>query len=107
MLLNEHVAIRHGDGAVVLAGVTDKVAARTGQPMPDIAAALAGVSPEGVILLLSHRPLAPRQTQPQVRMCSSPAIPTVGTCTVFIGWCSWPMRDMFRAGMRSIECSCM
>jgi predicted MPP superfamily phosphohydrolase len=56
MLLNEHVTVSRGEEAIVLAGITDSVAARTGLPLPDVNAALAGVPKETVAILLSHRP---------------------------------------------------
>lgn len=56
VLENGHLAIRRGDAAVTLAGVTDPVAARYGLPMPDIAAALAGADPAAPVILLEHRP---------------------------------------------------
>lgn len=56
MLLNEHVNIHNGQDALVLAGVTDKVAERSGQPMPDIRAALTGVPKNAPVILMSHRP---------------------------------------------------
>ncbi|MEK1941857.1 MAG: metallophosphoesterase [Pseudomonas sp.] len=56
LLLNEHVTITRGNASFVLAGITDSVAARFGQPLPDVNQALAGVAPETTVVLLSHRP---------------------------------------------------
>lgn len=56
LLLNEHVTITQGSSSFVLAGVTDSVAARFGQTLPDINKALTGVSQETAVVLLSHRP---------------------------------------------------
>lgn len=56
MLLNDHVAVSNGKDSIMLAGITDSVAARTGLPLPDVNAALAGVPKETVVILLSHRP---------------------------------------------------
>ncbi len=56
MLLNRHAVLARGQGRLILAGVTDASAAGTGDPGPDLEAALAG-APAGVpILLLDHQP---------------------------------------------------
>ncbi len=56
MLLNDHVVLKRREGRFILAGVTDRSAAGTGNPEPDLTAALAG-APEGVpIVLLDHQP---------------------------------------------------
>lgn len=55
MLPNRHALIRRGDAVLVVAGVTDQVAGGRGEVAPDLAAALAG-APEGVRILLDHRP---------------------------------------------------
>lgn len=58
MLSNEHVVA--GNGAVVLAGVTDPVAAMMGREEPDIGKSLEGAPPGTVRILASHQPrLAP------------------------------------------------
>jgi predicted MPP superfamily phosphohydrolase len=56
VLLNEHVTISKGDSSVVLAGVTDRAAARSGDLMPNVDMALAGVPKDIAVILLSHRP---------------------------------------------------
>lgn len=56
VLRNEHVSISHGGSALILAGVTDAVAARSGDEMPNVDMALAGVPKEAAVILLSHRP---------------------------------------------------
>ncbi|MGE4338175.1 MAG: metallophosphoesterase, partial [Pigmentiphaga sp.] len=56
LLLNEHVVLETLGGNLVLAGVTDPAAARFGEPLPDVAAALAGAAEKGPVILLSHRP---------------------------------------------------
>lgn len=56
MLANQHAVLRRGDAELIIAGVTDPAAYRSGQPQPDLAAALAGVSPDASIILLDHRP---------------------------------------------------
>ncbi|MGH8280403.1 MAG: metallophosphoesterase [Gammaproteobacteria bacterium] len=56
MLENEHVVIQRGGGALVVVGVTDRQAVTFGEPRPDLAAALAGVTRAGAIVLLDHRP---------------------------------------------------
>lgn len=58
MLLNSHVTIADRGASLVLAGITDPAAARFGQPLPAIDAALAGVPEDAAVILLSHRPLA-------------------------------------------------
>jgi predicted MPP superfamily phosphohydrolase len=56
MLLNRHVTIQHNDAALVIAGVTDVVAKKWDLPPPDLAAALKGVDPDALVVLLDHRP---------------------------------------------------
>lgn len=56
MLPNRHVVLRRGNAELVIAGVTDPAAHDRRQPQPDLAAALAGVSPDASIILLDHRP---------------------------------------------------
>lgn len=56
MLLNEHVLITDKNQPLVIAGVTDRTAARNGTALPDIKAALAG-APKGVTtILMDHQP---------------------------------------------------
>jgi len=69
VLANDHVLLRrgvggdegHGEGRVVLAGVTDLSAAGSGLPPPDLAAALTGAWPGAPIILLDHQPRHARQ----------------------------------------------
>lgn len=56
LLLNEHVTITDKHAGFVLAGITDRSAKDVGQLPPDTARALAGVAPEDLTILLSHRP---------------------------------------------------
>ena len=60
MLLNEHVVLTRGQGRIVLAGVTDASAVATGDPGPDLIAALAGAPADVPILLLDHQPRTAR-----------------------------------------------
>jgi hypothetical protein len=56
ILGNAHAILERGGARLMLAGVTDRSAPATGQPRPDLAAALAG-GPDGVpIILLDHQP---------------------------------------------------
>ncbi len=56
ILKNEHVILEDKGNQIVLAGTTDRTAARFGLPEPDIQKALAG-KPEGVpVILLAHQP---------------------------------------------------
>ncbi|KEQ05279.1 metallophosphoesterase [Pseudorhizobium pelagicum] len=56
ILANGHAVIARGGESLVIAGVTDHSAARTGMPAPDVRAALAG-APEGApVILLDHQP---------------------------------------------------
>lgn len=57
MLPNAHVVLPVGDSTLVVAGVTDPVAARFGLPEPDIDAALANAGERDVTILMSHRPV--------------------------------------------------
>jgi hypothetical protein len=60
-LENDHVILGRDGGKLVLAGVTDLSASRTGHPTHDLPAALQG-APEGVpVVLLDHQPRAARQ----------------------------------------------
>ncbi len=56
MLLNQHEILRISGHDLVLAGVTDPVAARFNLPGPDIKAALRGAPDSAVRILLEHRP---------------------------------------------------
>lgn len=63
MLSNGHVLTGEG-GAIVLAGVTDPVAAMMGREEPDIGKALAGAPEGSVRILASHQPrLAPEAAE--------------------------------------------
>ena len=55
---NSHAVISRGDGALVIAGVTDASARRLGLPGPDLARALAGAPARAPIILLDHQPRA-------------------------------------------------
>lgn len=61
MLLNEHMTIERDGQPLVLAGITDSVAARVNQPLPDIDAAMKGVPPSSAVILLSHRPVGAKR----------------------------------------------
>jgi predicted MPP superfamily phosphohydrolase len=53
---NSHTIVKRGSGQLVLAGVNDVTAPRTGAPAPDLDAALRG-APSGVpVVLLDHQP---------------------------------------------------
>jgi predicted MPP superfamily phosphohydrolase len=56
VLSNEHVVIRDKGRALVVAGTTDRNAARFGLPMPDIGAALSGAPKNAPVVLLAHQP---------------------------------------------------
>ena len=56
ILANAHAVVERGDGALVVAGVTDRSALSTGHRGPDLEAALAGVPPDAPIVLLDHQP---------------------------------------------------
>lgn len=55
-LANAHARIERGQGALVVAGLTDLAAGRFGLPAPDIDRALAGAPEDAPILLLNHQP---------------------------------------------------
>lgn len=61
MLPNAHTVLERGGGRLVLAGVTDFSAPRTGQAGPDLGAALAGAPPDLPVVLLDHQPRAARR----------------------------------------------
>ncbi len=56
VLVNEHRLIRRGNSVLAVAGVSDRVASRSGLPLPDVAAAVAGIPAGTPIILLDHRP---------------------------------------------------
>ncbi|GJD33088.1 3',5'-cyclic adenosine monophosphate phosphodiesterase CpdA [Methylobacterium adhaesivum] len=56
VLESRHTVLRRGEGAVVLAGVTDLSAAHSGQPAHDLNAALAGAPLGAPVVLLDHQP---------------------------------------------------
>lgn len=55
-LNNEHVVLAKNGARLVLAGITDDVAARYGDTPPDLSSALSGIRPSDKIILMSHRP---------------------------------------------------
>ncbi|MGE6917518.1 metallophosphoesterase [Achromobacter kerstersii] len=57
LLLNEHVTLMPHGQRLVLAGITDKMAAAYGQLEPDVARAMDGVPATAPVILLSHRPI--------------------------------------------------
>ena len=59
ILANEHVVLRRGPGALVLAGVTD-LSASTGHRAHDLETALSGAPPQAPVVLLDHQPRAAR-----------------------------------------------
>ncbi|MEF3081021.1 metallophosphoesterase [Luteimonas sp. SMYT11W] len=61
VLENAHVRVERDGAALTIAGVTDPVAARYGQALPDIDAAIAGADPQAPIVLLDHRPVEARE----------------------------------------------
>lgn len=56
MLNNSHVVLSIYETPLVLAGITDPVAAQFRRPVPNVAAALEGSLPEAVRILMAHRP---------------------------------------------------
>lgn len=56
ILGNEHALIADRDRALVLAGVTDRVAANFGLPEPDIGKALSGAPSDLPVILMAHQP---------------------------------------------------
>ena len=60
-LANDHVVVERNGGKLVIAGVTDVSAPQTGDPAPDLGAALRG-APAGVpVILLDHQPRNARE----------------------------------------------
>lgn len=55
-LSNSHAVIKKYDNSIVLAGVTDVTASRTGLPGPDVAEAIEGAPKDTKIILLDHQP---------------------------------------------------
>ncbi len=54
-LSNQHVVLERDGGQLVIAGVPDAQALRSGLPGPDVGAALAG-APQAPVILMDHRP---------------------------------------------------
>lgn len=61
ILGNAHAILERGGARLMLAGVTDRSAPATGQPRPDLAAALAGGPADVPIILLDHQPAGARR----------------------------------------------
>lgn len=55
-LANQHAVITRDDAQLVLAGITDLRAPRTGWPAPDVDEAIAGAPASAPIILLDHQP---------------------------------------------------
>ena len=55
MLENSHILPPGADGLLAIAGITDRTAARYDLPRPDLSAALAGIPPRALIILLAHQ----------------------------------------------------
>ncbi|TCL66405.1 metallophosphoesterase [Rhizobium sp. BK251] len=56
-LLNAHTVIERDGSSIVIAGVTDRSAARFGATAPDLAAALEGTPAKAPVILLDHQPM--------------------------------------------------
>jgi len=56
LLHNEHVIVGRDGGNFVVAGVSDMIASRYGEPLPDIVQALADAPADLPTIVLSHRP---------------------------------------------------
>lgn len=56
LLLNDHIVLDRDGGKLVIAGITDKSAPRTGNPGPDLAAAIRNAPDGAPIILLDHQP---------------------------------------------------
>lgn len=56
VLLNEHIVLGSQGNRFVVAGVTDAIASRYEEPLPDVMRALEGVPATVPVVLLSHRP---------------------------------------------------
>ncbi|MCM2473244.1 metallophosphoesterase [Rhizobium sp. CG5] len=57
ILANDHAILRRDGAELVLAGVTDLSAERSGSPAPDLAAALRGTPANVPVVLLDHQPM--------------------------------------------------
>lgn len=64
-LANRHALIERHGANIVLAGVTDVTAPRTGFPPPDLKQALAGAPKDAPIILLDHQPRNARDAASQ------------------------------------------
>ncbi|WP_426443445.1 metallophosphoesterase [Bradyrhizobium genosp. P] len=60
VLANDHVVLDRDGDRLVIAGVTDKSAPRTGNPGPDFAAAISNAPGDAPVILLDHQPLNAR-----------------------------------------------
>ena len=56
VLKNSHVVLTEKGSPLVLAGVTDRVAAGFGLPAPDVETALSGTPDDAPVILLAHQP---------------------------------------------------
>ena len=55
-LNNQHLVLSRNGARLVIAGITDDVAAEYGSAPPDLSSALSGTAPSDKIILMSHRP---------------------------------------------------
>jgi len=60
VLENSHAVLDRGGGQLVIAGVTDQSARGTGDPVPDLAAAIEGAPADAPVILLDHQPKGAR-----------------------------------------------
>ncbi len=61
VLANAHAVLERNGGKIVIAGVTDLSAIGTGNPAPDLEAALKGAPPAAPVILLDHQPKNARE----------------------------------------------
>src|SRR4029453_8390396 len=61
-LLNAHAVIERDGSSIVIAGVTDRSAARFGATAPDLAAPLERRPAEAPVILLDHQPMFATQS---------------------------------------------
>ncbi|MDL2268760.1 metallophosphoesterase [Desulfosarcina sp. OttesenSCG-928-A07] len=62
LLANAHTVLTINGESLVVAGITDPVARRSGQPQPDIRAALSGAPDGAFTLVMAHQPKTARDT---------------------------------------------
>lgn len=105
MLLNDHVLVTHNGRQLVLAGITDKAAATTRLPLPDVAAALRDARRMPRSSCSVTAPLAPWPMPGKASVCNCRGTPTAAKSWGRIYWRNGPIRGLSRDFTMCKACS--